>query len=57
MGLLALSLLGFCLPLYLLVHSRHLTHLRDQSHALPKAYAHISAEGGDADAIKPEVFV
>ena len=57
MGLLALSLLGFCLPLYLLLHSRHLTRLRDQSHALPKAYAHISAEGGDADAIKPEVFV
>ncbi|CAL8371953.1 unnamed protein product [Gadus morhua 'NCC'] len=57
-GLLGLSLLGFCLPLYLLCHSRHLTRLREEHDDDPKVYAHISnGDGGDADGIKPEVFV
>lgn len=37
-GLLVLSMLGFCLPLYLLCHSRHLQRLRDERDDDPKIY-------------------
>ncbi|MEQ2262886.1 hypothetical protein XENORESO_000322, partial [Xenotaenia resolanae] len=37
-GLLVLSMLGFCLPFYLLCHSRHLQHLRDEHEDDPKVY-------------------
>uniref|UniRef100_A0A3P8RVX7 Large neutral amino acids transporter small subunit 4 n=1 Tax=Amphiprion percula TaxID=161767 RepID=A0A3P8RVX7_AMPPE len=37
-GLLVLSMLGFCLPLYLLCHSRHLQRLRDERDEDPKIY-------------------
>ncbi|KAM6933153.1 large neutral amino acids transporter small subunit 4-like isoform 2-T2 [Xenentodon cancila] len=37
-GLLVLSMLGFCLPCYLLVHSRHLQRLRDERDEDPKIY-------------------
>ncbi|XP_072249157.1 large neutral amino acids transporter small subunit 4-like isoform X2 [Leuresthes tenuis] len=37
-GLLVLSMLGFCLPLYLLCHSRHLQRLRDECEEDPKIY-------------------
>ncbi|XP_068590340.1 large neutral amino acids transporter small subunit 4-like [Cebidichthys violaceus] len=50
-GLLVLSMLGFCLPLYLLCHSRHLQRLRDEQDEDPKIYVKIN---GDT---KPEAFV
>ncbi|XP_029027342.1 large neutral amino acids transporter small subunit 4-like isoform X2 [Betta splendens] len=50
-GLLVLSMLGFCLPLYLLCHSRHLQRLRDERDDDPKIYAKIN--NGSA----PEAFV
>ncbi|XP_019950579.1 large neutral amino acids transporter small subunit 4-like isoform X1 [Paralichthys olivaceus] len=50
-GLLVLSMLGFCLPLYLLCHSRHLQRLRDERDEDPKIYVQIN--NGD----KPEAFV
>ncbi|KAK5617026.1 hypothetical protein CRENBAI_016506 [Crenichthys baileyi] len=37
-GLLVLSMLGFCLPFYLLCHSRHLQRLRDEREDDPKVY-------------------
>ncbi|XP_027900782.1 large neutral amino acids transporter small subunit 4-like [Xiphophorus couchianus] len=37
-GLLVLSMLGFCLPFYLLCHSRHLQRLRDEQNDDPKVY-------------------
>ncbi|XP_014836605.1 PREDICTED: large neutral amino acids transporter small subunit 4-like isoform X1 [Poecilia mexicana] len=37
-GLLVLSMLGFCLPFYLLCHSRHLQRLRDERNDDPKVY-------------------
>ncbi|XP_054884314.1 large neutral amino acids transporter small subunit 4-like [Poeciliopsis prolifica] len=37
-GLLVLSMLGFCLPFYLLCHSRHLQRLRDEQNNDPKVY-------------------
>ncbi|XP_043974704.1 large neutral amino acids transporter small subunit 4-like [Gambusia affinis] len=37
-GLLVLSMLGFCLPFYLLCHSRHLQRLRDEHNDDPKVY-------------------
>ncbi|XP_077397532.1 large neutral amino acids transporter small subunit 4-like isoform X2 [Festucalex cinctus] len=37
-GLLALSMLGFCLPFYLLYHSRHLQRLRDERDDDPKIF-------------------
>ncbi|KAM8853732.1 large neutral amino acids transporter small subunit 4-like isoform 2-T2 [Synchiropus picturatus] len=37
-GLLVLSMLGFCLPCYLLWHSRHLQRLRDEQDEDPKIY-------------------
>ncbi|XP_047247752.1 large neutral amino acids transporter small subunit 4-like isoform X2 [Girardinichthys multiradiatus] len=37
-GLLVLSMLGFCLPFYLLCHSRHLQRLRDEREEDPKVY-------------------
>ncbi|KAM4566882.1 large neutral amino acids transporter small subunit 4-like isoform 2-T2 [Odontesthes bonariensis] len=37
-GLLVVSMLGFCLPLYLLCHSRHLQRLRDECDEDPKIY-------------------
>ncbi|KAM4590054.1 large neutral amino acids transporter small subunit 4-like isoform 1-T1 [Fundulus diaphanus] len=37
-GLLVLSMLGFCLPVYLLCHSRHLQRLRDEREDDPKVY-------------------
>ncbi|KAM3616079.1 uncharacterized protein V6R79_012020 [Siganus canaliculatus] len=50
-GLLALSMLGFCLPLYLLCHSRHLQRLRDERDEDPKIYVKINNDS------KPEAFV
>ncbi|KAM4742994.1 large neutral amino acids transporter small subunit 4-like isoform 2-T2 [Anableps anableps] len=37
-GLLVLSMLGFCLPFYLLCHSRHLQRLREERDDDPKVY-------------------
>lgn len=37
-GLLAVSMLGFCLPVYLLCHSRHLQRVRDERDSDPKIY-------------------
>ncbi|XP_077422439.1 large neutral amino acids transporter small subunit 4-like isoform X3 [Vanacampus margaritifer] len=37
-GLLVLSMLGFCLPFYLLCHSRHLQRLRDERDDDPKIF-------------------
>uniref|UniRef100_A0A3Q2Q0W3 Large neutral amino acids transporter small subunit 4 n=1 Tax=Fundulus heteroclitus TaxID=8078 RepID=A0A3Q2Q0W3_FUNHE len=45
-GLLVLSMLGFCLPIYLLRHSRHLQRLRDEREDDPKVYVKMSS--GDA---------
>ncbi|XP_040028566.2 large neutral amino acids transporter small subunit 4-like isoform X1 [Gasterosteus aculeatus] len=50
-GLLVLSMLGFCLPLYLMCHSRHLQRLRDERDEDPKIYAKIN------DGSKAEAFV
>uniref|UniRef100_A0A3Q3KQ11 Large neutral amino acids transporter small subunit 4 n=1 Tax=Monopterus albus TaxID=43700 RepID=A0A3Q3KQ11_MONAL len=50
-GLLALSMLGFCLPIYLLCHSRHLQRLRDERDEDPKIYVKMNNGG------KPEAFV
>ncbi|TKS81450.1 Large neutral amino acids transporter small subunit 4 L-type amino acid transporter 4 [Collichthys lucidus] len=50
-GLLALSMLGFCLPFYLLCHSRHLQRLRDERDEDPKIYVQIN------NGSKPEAFV
>ncbi|XP_041850381.1 large neutral amino acids transporter small subunit 4-like isoform X2 [Melanotaenia boesemani] len=41
-GLLVLSMLGFCLPLYLLCHSRYLQRLRDEQDEDPKIYVKIN---------------
>lgn len=51
MGLLVLSMLGFCLPCYLIFHSRHLQRLRDERDEDPKIYVKIN------DGSKPEAFV
>ncbi|XP_017289638.1 large neutral amino acids transporter small subunit 4 isoform X1 [Kryptolebias marmoratus] len=37
-GLLVLSMLGFCLPFYLLCHSRHLQRLKDEQDDDPKIF-------------------
>ncbi|KAM4628438.1 large neutral amino acids transporter small subunit 4-like isoform 1-T1 [Polymixia lowei] len=50
-GLLGLSMLGFCLPFYLLCHSRHLKRLRDERDEDPKIYVQIN------DGSKSEAFV
>ncbi|XP_044057834.1 large neutral amino acids transporter small subunit 4-like isoform X1 [Siniperca chuatsi] len=50
-GLLVLSLLGFCLPCYLMCHSRHLQRLRDEHDEDPKIYVKIN------NGSKPEAFV
>ncbi|XP_068173967.1 large neutral amino acids transporter small subunit 4-like [Antennarius striatus] len=50
-GLLALSMLGFCLPFYLLCHSRHLQRLRDERDEDPKIYVKINNDS------KPEAFI
>ncbi|XP_034557069.1 large neutral amino acids transporter small subunit 4-like isoform X2 [Notolabrus celidotus] len=50
-GLLVLSMLGFCLPLYLLCHSRYLTRLRDEQDEDPKIYVKMNPDS------KPEAFV
>ncbi|XP_049923047.1 large neutral amino acids transporter small subunit 4-like isoform X1 [Epinephelus moara] len=50
-GLLALSMLGFCLPMYLLCHSRHLQRLRDERDEDPKIYVKINEDS------KPEAYV
>ncbi|XP_054650556.1 large neutral amino acids transporter small subunit 4-like isoform X1 [Dunckerocampus dactyliophorus] len=50
-GLLALSMLGFCLPFYLLCHSRNLQRLRDEQDEDPKMY--VKMDNG----AKPEAFV
>ncbi|XP_074496336.1 large neutral amino acids transporter small subunit 4-like isoform X1 [Sebastes fasciatus] len=50
-GLLVLSMLGFCLPLYLLCHSRYLQRLRDERDEDPKIYVKINNDS------KPEAFV
>lgn len=50
-GLLVLSMLGFCLPLYLLCHSRHLQRLRDEQEEDPKIYVKMNTD------TKPEAFV
>lgn len=44
-GLLVLSMLGFCLPLYLLCHSRQLQRLRDERDDDPKVYIKMNAAG------------
>ncbi|XP_038134459.1 large neutral amino acids transporter small subunit 4-like isoform X1 [Cyprinodon tularosa] len=44
-GLLVLSMLGFCLPLYLLCHSRHLQRLREESEDDPKVYVKMKDDG------------
>lgn len=49
-GLLAVSMLGFCLPMYLLCHSRHLQRLRDEQDADPKIYVKMNGD-------KPEAFI
>lgn len=49
-GLLAVSMLGFCLPVYLLCHSRHLQRLRDERDSDPKIYVKINGD-------KPEAFI
>ncbi|KAM9317558.1 large neutral amino acids transporter small subunit 4-like isoform 1-T1 [Pholidichthys leucotaenia] len=41
-GLLVLSMLGFCLPFYLLFHSRHLQRLRDKRDEDPKIYVQMN---------------
>lgn len=46
MGLLVLSMLGFCLPLYLLCHSRHLQRLRDERDEDPKIYVKMNNGSG-----------
>lgn len=50
-GLLAVSMLGFCLPVYLLCHSRHLQRLRDERDSDPKIYVQMNNDS------KPEAFV
>ncbi|XP_068601971.1 large neutral amino acids transporter small subunit 4-like [Brachionichthys hirsutus] len=50
-GLLALSMLGFCLPLYLLCHSCHLQSLREERDEDPKIYVKIN------NGSKPEAFI
>ncbi|CAJ1066059.1 Large neutral amino acids transporter small subunit 4 [Xyrichtys novacula] len=50
-GLLALSMLGFCLPIYLLCHSRHLQRLRDERDEDPKIYVKMNNDS------KPENYV
>ncbi|XP_051934900.1 large neutral amino acids transporter small subunit 4-like isoform X1 [Hippocampus zosterae] len=50
-GLLSLSMLGFCLPFYLLCHSRHLQRLRDEHDDDPKIF--VKMENGN----KIEAFV
>ncbi|XP_077467452.1 large neutral amino acids transporter small subunit 4-like isoform X2 [Stigmatopora argus] len=50
-GLLALSMLGFCLPVYLLCHSRHLQRLRDERDDDPKIFVKME------NANKIEAFV
>lgn len=49
-GLLAVTMLGFCLPFYLLCHSRHLQRLRDERDQDPKIYVQINGS-------KPEAFI
>ncbi|KAM6959100.1 solute carrier family 43 member 2a [Aplochiton taeniatus] len=49
-GLLVLSMLGFCLPFYLLCHSRHLTRLREDRYDDPKIYSN----HGNASSKPPE---
>ncbi|XP_013879134.1 large neutral amino acids transporter small subunit 4 isoform X2 [Austrofundulus limnaeus] len=41
-GLLVLSMLGFCLPVYLLCHSRHLQRLRDEQDDDPKVFVKLT---------------
>ncbi|XP_067102003.1 large neutral amino acids transporter small subunit 4-like isoform X1 [Osmerus mordax] len=50
-ALLGLSMLGFCLPLYLLCHSRHLRRLQRERHEDPKIYVQINTGS------KPEASV
>ncbi|XP_056139392.1 large neutral amino acids transporter small subunit 4-like [Lampris incognitus] len=50
-GLLVVSMLGFCLPLYLMCHGRHLTRLREERDEDPKIYVQIN------NGSKPEAFV
>uniref|UniRef100_A0A8C5G6L2 Large neutral amino acids transporter small subunit 4 n=1 Tax=Gouania willdenowi TaxID=441366 RepID=A0A8C5G6L2_GOUWI len=45
-GLAVLSMLGFCLPLYLLFHSRHLQRLRDEQDEDPKIYLQMNNSSG-----------
>ncbi|XP_029965250.1 large neutral amino acids transporter small subunit 4-like isoform X1 [Salarias fasciatus] len=44
-GLLVLSMLGFCLPLYLLCHSRHLQRLRAERDDDPKIFVKMGEDG------------
>ncbi|KAK1900344.1 Large neutral amino acids transporter small subunit 4 [Dissostichus eleginoides] len=50
-GLLVLSMLGFCLPLYLLIHSRTLQRRRDEQLDDPKIYLKVNEDS------KTEAFV
>eukprot|EP00066_Takifugu_rubripes_P005000 XP_003968756.1 PREDICTED: large neutral amino acids transporter small subunit 4-like [Takifugu rubripes] len=47
-GLLALSMMGFCLPLYLLCHSRRLQRIRDEQDEDPKIYVKINDSKSEA---------
>lgn len=47
-GLLALSMMGFCLPLYLLCHSRRLQRIRDEQDEDPKIYVKMNESKSEA---------
>uniref|UniRef100_A0A3B3CN84 Large neutral amino acids transporter small subunit 4 n=1 Tax=Oryzias melastigma TaxID=30732 RepID=A0A3B3CN84_ORYME len=50
-GLLVLSMLGFCLPFYLLLHSRRLQRLRDEQDEDPKIYVKMNNGGAPEDSV------
>uniref|UniRef100_A0A3B3IMI3 Large neutral amino acids transporter small subunit 4 n=1 Tax=Oryzias latipes TaxID=8090 RepID=A0A3B3IMI3_ORYLA len=50
-GLLVLSMLGFCLPFYLLLHSRRLQRLRDEQDEDPKIYVKMNNGGAPEECV------
>uniref|UniRef100_A0A8C7XXY8 Large neutral amino acids transporter small subunit 4 n=1 Tax=Oryzias sinensis TaxID=183150 RepID=A0A8C7XXY8_9TELE len=50
-GLLVLSMLGFCLPVYLLLHSRRLQRLRDEQDEDPKIYVKMNNGGAPEECV------